>query len=160
MGEPSWHDGLNGRAMLCDTMGCTTTQQRSFRLSTETLGLLDREADRVGESRNSLADRLLGEALRLERHPLVRFQRGASGRRQPLLVGTRLYVHQVVETVKASHGSVDEAALYLGVPARLVRAALDYYGDFPDEIDADAEAARRAEDYERGRSERRQRALG
>jgi len=137
-----------------------TTQQRSFRLSTETLGLLDREADRVGESRNALADRLLGEALRLERHPLVRFHQGASGRRQPLLAGTRLYVHQVVATVKANHRSVDDAASYLGVPARLIRAALDYYGEFSDEIDADAEAARRAEDDERGRSERRQRALG
>ena len=141
-------------------MGHVTTQQRSFRLSTETLGLLDREADRVGESRNALADRLLGEALRLERHPLVRFQQGAGGRRQPLLVGTRLYVHQVMGTVKANHGSVVDAASYLGVPARLIRAALDYYGEFSDEIDADAEAARRAEDDERGRSERRQRALG
>jgi len=137
-----------------------TTQQRSFRLSTETLGLLDREADRAGESRNALADRLLGEALRVERHPLVRFHQGAGGRRQPLLVGTRLYVHQVVQTVKASNGSVEDAASYFSVPARLVRAALDYYGDFADEVDADAEAARRAEDDERGRSARRERALG
>jgi len=141
-------------------MRCMKTRQRSFRLSTETLELLDVEAARTGESRNALADRLLGEALRLERHPLVRFHSGASGRRQPLLVGTRLYVHQVVGTVRASHGDVDEAASYLGVAARLVRAALDYYGEFSDEIDADAEAAKRAEDDERRRCERRQRALG
>ena len=141
-------------------MGCVATEQRSFRISIETLSLLDRAADRVGESRNALADRLLGEALRLEHHPLVRYQQGASGRRRPLLVGTRLYVHQVVGTVKASNGSVEDTASYLGLPARLIRAALDYYGEFSDEVDADSEVARRAEDDERGRWERRQRALG
>ena len=151
---------LSHSGLRCGTLYPTTTQQRSFRLSTQTLGLLDREADRAGESRNALADRLLGEALRVERHPLVRFHQGASGRRQPLIVGTRLYVYQVVQTVKASNGSLDDAASYFGVPARLVRAALDYYGDFADEVDADAEAARRAEDDERGRSARRERALG
>ncbi|MHB8328194.1 MAG: hypothetical protein ACYDD6_00960 [Acidimicrobiales bacterium] len=43
----------------------------------------------------------MGEALRLERHPLIRFHDGAGGRRQPLVVGTRLYVHQVMSTVRA-----------------------------------------------------------
>jgi hypothetical protein len=65
-----------------------------------------------------------------------------------------------VGTVKASNGSVDDTASYLGLPARLIRAALDYYGEFSDEVDADSEVARRAEDDERGRWERRQRALG
>jgi len=36
--------------------------QRSFRLSPRTLELLDAEAAMVGQSRNALADRLLGEA--------------------------------------------------------------------------------------------------
>jgi hypothetical protein len=144
----------------CDTVGDVTTRQRSFRLSTETLSLLDRAANRAGESRNALADRLLGEALRVERHPLVRFQQGAGGRRQPLLAGTRLYIYQVVGTVKASNGNVANAAEYLGLPERLVRAALDYYAEFIEEVDADAEVAQRAGDDERGRWERRQLALG
>jgi hypothetical protein len=44
---------------------------------------------------------------------------------------------------RASDGDVDEAAGYLGLTARQVRAALDYYADFRDEVDADAEAAHR-----------------
>lgn len=121
--------------------------------------LLDAAAATSRESRNALADRLLGEALRLERHPLIRFHEGASGRRQPLIVGTRLYVHQVMSTVRAGDGDVDEAADYLGIPARLVRAAVEYYAEFPDEVYEDATAAATVERDERARWERRQSAL-
>ena len=38
------------------------------------------------------------EAVRLEAHPLIRFHAVASGQRQPLVLGTRLYVHQVMST--------------------------------------------------------------
>lgn len=95
----------------------------------------------------------------MERHPLVRFQRGAAGRRQPLVVGTRLYVHQVMATLRAAGNDIVEAAAYLGIPPRLVRAAVDYYADFADEVDDDAAAAARAEQGERDRWERQQRAL-
>ena len=133
--------------------------QRSFRLSRATLDLLDAAAQVTGESRNALADRLLGEALRLERHPLVRFQQAAGSRRRALIVGTRLYVYQVVSTVRASAGDIGEAAEYLGIPPRLVRAAVEYYAEFSKEVDEDADRARRAEDDERARWERQQRAL-
>jgi len=133
--------------------------QRSFRLSPRTVELLDAAAEAEGESRNALADRLLGEAVRLERHPLIRFHAGAAGRRQPLLVGTRLYVYQVVATVRAEGGDTGAAADYLGIAPQLVRAAVDYYADFTDEIDQDAAAAGRAERDERDRWERQQRAL-
>jgi uncharacterized protein (DUF433 family) len=133
--------------------------QRSFRLSARTLELLDEAAEATGESRNALADRVLGEGLRVERHPLIRFHQGAAGRRQPLVVGSRLYVHQVIATLRASDGDVDEAAAYLGLTVRQVKAALDYYADYRDEIDADAAAAQRIEAAERDRWERQQRAL-
>jgi uncharacterized protein (DUF433 family) len=133
--------------------------QRSFRLSPRTLELLDGIASSSGESRNALADRLLGEAVRLENHPLIRFQQGASGRRQPLLMGTRLYVYQVIATLRASGGDVEEAARYLSLMPRQVRAALDYYADFCEEVDADSAAAHDFERAERARWERRQRAL-
>lgn len=134
--------------------------QRSFRLSARTLELLDAAAAAGGEARNALADRLLGEALRVEAHPLIRFHEGAAERRQPLLVGTRLYVYQIVATVRASGGDVEQAAAYLGLMPRQIRAALDYYADFSDEIDADAAVAERVEQLERARWERRQRSLG
>ena len=133
--------------------------QRSFRLSARTLELLDEAAEAAGESRNALADRLLGEGLRVERHPLIRFHQGAAGRRQPLVVGTRLSVHQVIATLRASAGNVAEAADYLGMTARQVQAALDYYADYRDEVDDDAAHAQRVELAERERWERQQRAL-
>jgi uncharacterized protein (DUF433 family) len=136
-----------------------TSVQRSFRLSKRTVELLDAASAAGRESRNALADRLLGEAVRLERHPLIRFHESASGRRQPLVVGTRLYVHQVMSTVRASDGDVDEAGSYLGIPSRLVRAAVEYYAEFADEVDEDADVATRVERDERARWERQQRAL-
>jgi hypothetical protein len=133
--------------------------QRSFRLSQRTIELLDAAAAGGRETRNALADRLLGEALRLERHPLIRFHEGASGRRQPLVTGTRLYVHQVMATVRTSDGDVEAAAAYLAVAPRLVRAGVEYYAEFSDEVDDDAASASRIERDERARWERQQRAL-
>jgi uncharacterized protein (DUF433 family) len=133
--------------------------QRSFRLSPRTIELLDSAAAASGESRNALVDQLLGEAVRVERHPLIRFHQGAAGRRQPLVVGTRLYVHQVISTVRGGHGDIDEAAAYLGIAPRLVRAAVDYYADFAEEVDEDAAVAASIERGERARWERQQRAL-
>jgi len=133
--------------------------QRSFRLSGRTVELLDAAAVRTGETRNALADRLLGEAVRVERHPLIRFDAGAAGSRQPRVVGTRLDVHQVVATVRANDADVDAAADYLGIDGRLVRAALDYYAEFTDEVDADAADADRVAATERARWEHVQHAL-
>src|SRR5579872_7375943 len=99
----------HAHAPRCDTlchMRTSPSIQRSFRLAPRTLELLDAAAAAGDESRNALADRLLGEALRVEAHPLIRFHEGAAERRQPLLVGTRLYVYQIVATLRASGGNV------------------------------------------------------
>lgn len=133
--------------------------QRSFRLSGRTMELLEAAAAYSGETRNALVDRLLGESVRSERHPLIRFRRGAAGRRQPVVIGTRLYVHQIISTVRASGGDIDAAATYFGIAPRLVRAAVDYYADFKREVDDDAAAAAKIEKEERARWERSQRAL-
>jgi hypothetical protein len=137
----------------------STSVQRSFRLSRSTSDLLDATAELTGESRNALVDRLLGEAVRTERHPLIRFRTGATGRREASVVGTRLLVRQVVATARDHDANVDDTASYLGVPPRVVRAALAYYADFARDIDADAEWARRIETDERARWEREQAAL-
>lgn len=133
--------------------------QRSFRLSSRTAELLDDAASESAESRNALADRLLGEAM-VERHPLIRFRSGAAGRSQPLIVGTRLYVHQMVATVRANQNDVDLAAEYLRLEPLLVRAALNYYAEFTDEVDGDAAEAERSSSVEHARWERQQHALG
>jgi uncharacterized protein (DUF433 family) len=133
--------------------------QRSFRLSRATADLLDDAAESTNESRNALADRLLGEALRVERHPLIRFRTGAAGRREPVVVGTRLLVRQVVSVMRGHEGDMDATASYFEVPARSVRAAVSYYAEFAAEVDTETERAIRLEADERSRWEREQSAL-
>lgn len=128
-------------------------------MSGRTAELLDAAAARSGETRNALADRLLVEAVRVERHPLIRLDAGAAGRRQPRVVGTRLDVHHVVATLRANDGMVDATGEYLGIDVRLVRAALDYYSKFTDEVDADAAEGDRVAETERARWERVQHSL-
>ena len=111
------------------------------------------------ESRNSLVEQLLGEALRLARHPLLRFRSGASGRREPYLTGTRLLVRQVVAQLRDVRGDVDEVADYLGIERPFVLAARDYYADFGAEIDVDEARAASVEASEHARWERQQAAL-
>lgn len=137
----------------------TASVQRSFRLSRTTSDLLDEVAESTNESRNALADRLLGEALRTERHPLIRFRTGATGRREPVVVGTRLLVRQVVAVLRGHDGDVDATASYFEVPSRFVRAAVSYYAEFAAEVDAEAERAARLEADQRTRWEREQTAL-
>jgi len=134
--------------------------QRSFRLSGKTLELLNTRAAETAESRNALVERLLDEGLRVDRHPLIWFRTGGSGLRRPALVGTRLDVSQVVDTVRGENGDVAAAAEYLSVPERMVRAAVDYYADFTEEIDAYRAEELAFAERERERSERAQRVLG
>lgn len=126
--------------------------QRSFRLSAVTSSLLDSLAETSNESRNSLVERLLAEALRTERHPLIGFRQGAAGRREPLIIGTRLLVRQVVPL--AREDGIEPTAQELGITPRQVQAAVGYYADFAEDIDSDSEWATRVEDEERARWER------
>ena len=122
--------------------------------------MLEERALATGESRNALASRLLDQALRTDEHPLVFFREGAAGGHSPALVGTRLYIFQVLETLRASGNDVVEAARYLGISEQQVRACVDYYADFKEEVDQEwadeAEVAAR----ERERARRRQDVLG
>ena len=122
--------------------------------------LLDDRAHELSETRNSLAERILDEGLRTDRHPLIVFRTGGSGLRRPALIGSRLYVWQIVDTVRDNANSVPAAADYLGLPEHYVRAAIDYYADFKDEVDAYREEVREFEQRERERWERSQRVLG
>jgi uncharacterized protein (DUF433 family) len=141
-------------------MVASTTRQRSFRLTDDTLHLLDERAAEHGESSNALAQRLLDESLRLERHPLLRFREGGSGIRRPALAGTRLDVWQVIETLRAHENDIENTADYFAITPAQVRACVGYYADFQDEIDAYAAAEMDAAERERARWEREQRVLG
>jgi uncharacterized protein (DUF433 family) len=121
----------------------------TLRVAEITVAEIDQRAHETGQTRNALAERYLSEGLRTDEHPLIYFRDGVLGRR-PAVVGTRLDVWQVVETVRAHANSVDEAADYLGMAVERVRAAFRYYAAYRDEVDAFATrvaaAAERAEE--------------
>lgn len=133
----------------------------SIRFSDESRHARLREAARrqhVGVS--TLAERLIDEGLRTEAHPLVIFRAGPAGRR-PVLVGGP-EVADVIGAVVGGDVPVDQrrarVAALLNVSESLVDAAVAYYAEFTDEIDATlADRAQRADEAEA--AWRRQRAL-
>jgi uncharacterized protein (DUF433 family) len=110
------------------------TKQFSLRIDTSVLEELDRQARESGETRTALAERLLDEGLRREKHPLIWFREDGPARR-PRLIGTRLDVWQVIETIRQNDNSVAEAAEYLDRPISHIEACVAYYADYKEEID-------------------------
>ncbi|MGH3046225.1 MAG: DUF433 domain-containing protein, partial [Gaiellaceae bacterium] len=94
----------------------------------------------LDESRNALAERYIAEGVKMDEHPGIYFREGALGRRAAI-IGTRLDVWQVMDTVRSSGSSAEEAAEYLGIPVGKVRAAVRYYAAYRDEVDGFAERA-------------------
>lgn len=107
---------------------------------------------------SEVARTLLDEGLRRENHPGIVFRATPAGR-EAAIEGRRLYVWQVVETVRASGGQVEEAAESLGLRPDQVRTALDYYAEYPAEIDELIDANLREADEAQGRWERQRRVL-
>jgi uncharacterized protein (DUF433 family) len=137
----------------------TTRQAIAFRVRPTTLERLRRRARESGQTQTALAERYIDEGVRTDEHPLVYFRDGAAGRR-PALIGTRLDVWQVIETLRAHEGSVDATAAYLELPEAKVHACVRYYADFGDEIDEWTERARSIASREEERWRREQRLLG
>lgn len=116
-------------------------RQFSVRVATPTFEELERRAHERGVARNALTERYIVEGVKMDEHPEIAFREGALGRRA-ILAGTRLDVWQVIETVRNSGNSAQEAAGYLGLPPARVQAAVNYYAVYRDEIDEIAERER------------------
>ncbi len=119
----------------------------TLRLQTGVGERLRRHARRMGITQRTLAQRYVEEGVRHDDHPLIHFLPGVVGRRSVVL-GTGLDVWEVIATVRDNENDLAQAASYLGIPLGLVEAAVNYYGEYRDEIDeqiADNEA-----EYERG----------
>lgn len=140
-------------------MASTPTRQSiAFRFDPITVRRLKRRAEEVNAAQTALAERYIEEGMRREEHPLIFFREGAAGRR-PALLGTRLDVADVIETVHHNEGSVEQAAEYLEIPREQVDACVGYYADYRDEIDAWLQRARAAAQRRREHAERRRQAL-
>jgi hypothetical protein len=86
-----------------------------------------------------LAQRLVDEGLRAQEHPGIVFKDGPSGRRAALVAGPDVW--EVVAAVggsgvKDERRAVTVVSQELSLSAGQVRLALDYYGAYSEEIDA------------------------
>jgi uncharacterized protein (DUF433 family) len=131
----------------------------AFRISPTTIERLQRRARETRETQTALVERYVEEGLRTDEHPSIYFREGAGGRR-PALLGTRLDVWQVIETLRQNENSVEETADYLGIPVEKVRSALRYYADYEDEIDDWAARATAIAEREEANWRRQQELLG
>jgi uncharacterized protein (DUF433 family) len=115
-----------------------TTKQFSIRVAAPVFADLERRAQETAGSRNALAERYIAEGVKMDDHPGIYFRDAALGRRAAL-VGTRLDVWQVIETLRKHEKSVADTAEYLSLPAEKVRAAVRFYAAYPVEVDDLAE---------------------
>jgi|ERR1700722_6629214 hypothetical protein len=106
----------------------------SMRLSKRMEALIDREARRTGRSRGAIVEALAEEALRMRLFPGIAFK-GADWERRAWVIGTALDVWQIVDAHR-DIGSIEQMAAGGSANERQIQLALDYYGLFPDEIDA------------------------
>jgi hypothetical protein len=119
-----------------------------------------------GLSVSTLTNRFVDEALRMEAHPGIFFREGPAGRRAVLVGGPDVWeVIRAVKSVRANEPglSADEVVELVaqdsGVPARLLRVAIDYWAAYPDEIDEWIKAADEAERDAYEQWQRRQKLL-
>ena len=98
---------------------------------------------------SSASNRLVDEALRVHEHPLITFKDGPAGRRARVVGGPDVWeIVGAVRSIRESDPALvgDEVLAVVaetsGVPMAFIRAALEYWGDYPDEVDAFAERAR------------------
>jgi hypothetical protein len=118
-------------------------------------------------SLSSASNRLVDEALRCHEHPLITFKDGPAGRRARVVGGPDVWeIIGAVRSVRESDPALtgDEAlgvvAETSGVPMPFLRAALAYWGDYPDEVDAFLDRARSEAAQARAAWERQQELLG
>ena len=113
----------------------------SLRLPVERAASLKRLAKRLDRSAAEMAARLVDEGLRREEFAMIEFRDSPVGR-QAYLEGTRVAAWQVVNLARGYHNDAAAVARHLSWPESKVRAALNYAGAFPDEIEAAIEDGR------------------
>jgi hypothetical protein len=116
---------------------------------------------------SSATSRLVDEALRAREHPLITFKDGPAGSRARVVGGPDVWeIIGAVRSVRTAEPELagDEALIVVaetsGVPVPFLRAALAYWGDFPEEVDAFLDRARAEAVQAQAAWERQQELLG
>jgi hypothetical protein len=106
-----------------------------------------------GMSMSSAANRLVDEALRTTEHPGIIFRTGPTGRRASLAGGPDVW--EVIRAVRSAHAAEPDldgddlltlVSDNTGVAVRLLSTAVRYWAAYPDEVDAEIDAADTAEE--------------
>ena len=116
---------------------------------------------------SSATSRLVDEALRAREHPLITFKDGPAGRRARVVGGPDVWeIIGAVRSVRVAEPDLagDEALVVVaetaGVPVPFLHAALAYWGDYPEEVDAFLDRARAEAVQAEAAWERQQELLG
>jgi hypothetical protein len=116
---------------------------------------------------SSATSRLVDEALRAREHPLITFKDGPAGRRARVVGGPDVWeIIGAVRSVREAEPDIagDEVLAVVaetsGVPTPFVRAALAYWGDYPEDVDAFLDRARAEAGQAQAAWERQQELLG
>jgi len=110
--------------------------QKSVRIRRETLRAIEQLGSEEGLDFSATANQLLEEAVRMRRCPGIVFTQGPSGRRATV-AGTGLDVWEIIATYQRlgrNERRLRRAYDWLTEPQ--LRAALAYYAQYPDEVDA------------------------
>jgi len=116
----------------------------SIRFSTPLLDRLRHRAQAMtGASVAGLAQRLIDEGLRMGDHPGIIFKDGPTGRRAALAYGPDIWevITFLREVDERGQAALAAAAEVFAVYASRISAAVSYYGDYQEEIDAEIAAA-------------------
>lgn len=129
--------------------------------------LLGFASRRPGLTRSAAAALLVDEGLRMDAHPLIFFREGPAGRRAVLIGGPdvwevirALQLTRAAESKLTSRELVELVAENTGLAAELLEAAIDYYAQFPEELDLQIADSMRAEREAEDAWERRRDLLG
>src|SRR3990172_1643606 len=131
----------------------------SLRMATPVLESLEQRAGQTGEPKSTVAERYIDEGLKQDAHPEIVFRDSPFGRRA-MLAGTRLDIWQVIETLRNSGNSLEDAADYLALSLPKVRACLAYYAAYQDEVDRYASRIREANEQAEAAWRREQELIG
>lgn len=133
----------------------------SIRFDPAILERLRRHARAGGTTPSGLAQRLVDEGLRVADHPGVTFRDGPSGRRAGLLHGPDVW--EIISLIKRTDGQGDEVlhevAESMSIEVAQVDIAIEYYGNYPTEIDDEIDDNDRAAETAFGAWQARQRLL-